>query len=119
MMSRQAKHERRVPLSKQPCGIEAFRISGSLDGEEVRAQWDGRWLVVSETLWDYALIAIDVDTIFIEAGLDLSDVPLAEGVPEDLMLAMITCFNSLDVAAYELAGEHYVISAWSRRVDNG
>ena len=99
-----------MPLSGRPLGIESFRLEAWVGTEVVHARWDGRWVWASQTLWDCTLIAIAVDEVFIEAGIDAWRPSWAKGGPEELMLAMITCCEQIDAAEYELHGNRRVVS---------
>ena len=100
-------------LSKRPFGIEAFRVEGCVGTESVRAHWDGRWLLASGTLYEHAMVAIAVEEAFTEAGIGFARAWSDELTPEELMLALVTCCDELDVAEYELKGHRRVISASS------
>jgi len=99
-----------MPLSRRPLGIESFRIAGCVGTETVSARWDGRWVYASQTLWQCTLIAIAVDEVFIEAGIEAWRPAWVKGGPEELMLAMLTCCDDIDVAEYELHGNRRVVS---------
>lgn len=111
MRRRKIDRSQPMPLSKRAFGIETFRVEGHVNAEPVQARWDGRWVSASRTLWEHAIVSIAVDEAFIEAGIDASPPPWARGTPEELMLAMITCCDRIDVAEYALEGHRRVISA--------
>jgi hypothetical protein len=108
-MARKHVEAVRIPLSKRPCGIEAFRVEGSVDAERVQAQWDGRWATGSKILCERALLAIAVESALTEAG--VGQLAMPDGSPEELMLAMITCCDNIDVAEYQIKGHRRVITA--------
>jgi hypothetical protein len=97
-------------LSRRPFGIESFRVVGCVGTESVHARWDGRWVWASQSFWECALVAIAVDEVFIEAGTDQWRPSWVKGAPEELMLAMITCCDQIDVAEYKLHGHRRVVS---------
>jgi hypothetical protein len=100
-----------ILFSKQPLGIEAFRVEGCVDRASVRAHWDGRWLVVSKTLYRHAMVAVAVEAAFAEAGIGVGRGSPDELSPEELMLALVTCCDQLHVAEYELKGHRRVFGA--------
>ena len=99
-----------MPLSRQPFGIESFRVAGCVGTEAVHARWDGQWVWASQTLWAGAQVAIAVDEVFSEAGIDALRPSWAKGGPEELMLALLACCDQVDVAEYELHGNRRVVS---------
>jgi hypothetical protein len=99
-----------MPLSRRPFGIESFRVEGCVGTEIVHARWDGRWVWASQSLWACAQVAIAVDAVFIEAGIDAWRPSWVQGGPEELMLALLTCCEQIDVAEYELHGNRRVVS---------
>jgi hypothetical protein len=99
-----------MPLSRRPFGIESFRVAGCVGTETVYARWDGRWVWASQSLWASAQVAIAVDEVFIDAGIDAWRPSWVKGGPEELMLAMLTCCEQIDVAEYELHGNRRVVS---------
>ena len=110
MRRRDTDETPQMPLSRRPFGIESFRLAGRVDSEPVHARWDGRWVRASRTLWECALVAIAVDQVFIDAGIDAWRPSWAARGPEELMLAMITCCDQIDVAEYQLRGIRRVVS---------
>jgi hypothetical protein len=60
---------------------------------------------------DQAQIAIAVDDAFLESDVRGSRLELLKGTPEELMFAMITCCDVIELAEYELSGHRRVISA--------
>ena len=110
-MKRNKPGDARVPLRKRPFGIEAFRVEGCIEAERVHAEWDGRWVHASTALWNHAQIAIAVEEAFVEVDARRARLELLRGAPEELMLAMITCCDAIDIAEYEVSGHRRVISA--------
>jgi hypothetical protein len=110
-MKRRKRRDSRVPLRKRPFGIETFRVQGCIATGRVHAQWNGRWVEASTALWDQAQIAIAVDDAFLESDVRGSRLELLKGTPEELMFAMITCCDVIELAEYELSGHRRVISA--------
>ena len=99
-----------MPLSRRPFGIESFRVEGGVGTEAVHARWDGRWVAATRTLWELTMVAIAVDEVFIEAGIDAWRPSWMKGGAEELMLAMITCCEHVDLAEYQLHGIRRVVS---------
>jgi hypothetical protein len=99
-----------MPLSRRPFGIESFRVAGWVGTETVNAQWDGRWVRASPVLWECVLVGLAVDEVFIDAGVESFRPSWLKRGPEELMLAMITCCDQIDVAEYKLHGNRRVVS---------
>jgi hypothetical protein len=101
-----------IPLSRRPWGIETFRVEGTLDSSAVRARWDGRWVSASTHLCRRVAMAIAVEEVFAEVGLagPLGDDGRGTG-PEEVLLAVLDCCDSIDVLEYELGGDRRVISS--------
>jgi hypothetical protein len=110
-VKRYQSRDTRVRLRKQPFGIETFRVEGCIEAEHVHAEWDGRWVQTTTALWHLAQIAIAVEDAFVEVDARRARLELLDGSPEELMLAMITCCDAIEVAEYELSGHRRVISA--------
>ena len=85
-----------IRLSKRQFGINAFRVEGWVYSGPVRARWDGRWLFVSKTLWDHAMVAVAVEEAFAEAGISSPCRSPNGRTPESLMLALVTCCDQID-----------------------
>ena len=100
-----------IPLTKRPLGIEAFEVEGYVENEYVRAHWDGRVFVASKTLYRHAMVAVAVEAAFAEAGTGVGHASVDELTPEELMLALVTCCDEIDVAEYELKGHRRVFGA--------
>jgi hypothetical protein len=99
-----------MPLSRRPFGIESFRVEGCVGTETVHARWNGRWVGASRTLWECVLVGLAVDAVFVDAGVEAWRPSWMTGGPEELMLAMITCCDQIDVAEYKLHGSRRVVS---------
>ena len=100
------------PMHRRPGGIETFRVEGLLEGEPVNAEWDGRWVVASTNLLVYADLALAVDDAFGETAIGAwLDEGVVTGGPEQLMLALVTSCDAIDVAEYDLWGCRRTITA--------
>jgi hypothetical protein len=102
-----------TPLLGRPPGIEAFRVEGWIQVEPVYAHWDGRWLLMSTTLREYATVAFAVEAAFTDAGSDSAGGSFSGSSPEEVMLTLVTCCDEIEVAEYELRGELRAIRASS------
>ena len=105
----------------RPFGIESFRIEGYVDAEPVHAEWDGRWLVGTRLLCERVPLAVAVDEVFAEAGIEPSLVGDPSDLsPEDFMLVLLACCDEIDLAEYEVGGHRRPlnISPPSREVDH-
>jgi hypothetical protein len=100
-----------IPLARRPSGIEIFRVEGRLDRKPVHARWDGRWLIATKLLCERVELAMAVDEAFAEAGIGarLESERLHPG-PEQLLLALVTCCDEIDLAEYEVYGRRRVIA---------
>ena len=96
----------RMPLSRRPCGIETFRVEGAIDDAPVQAWWDGRWMAATTLLCEHLRVAIAVEAAFV--ALDSRRGP----TPEDLMLAIVECCDTIDVAEFEVHGCRRVIQSY-------
>jgi hypothetical protein len=98
-------------LARRPYGIETFRVRGTLESEPVRAQWDGTWVILSTVLCDRVTLAMAVDEAFSDPGVapQFRYAPL-RGSPEELMLAVLTCCDAVDIAEFDVDGYHRVIA---------
>jgi hypothetical protein len=101
-----------IPLPRRPYGIETFRVEGTLDGAPVHARWDGRWAIVSSVLWERVALAQAVDEALAEAGTTphFQHAGLRRS-PEELMLAVVSCCDDIDVAEFEIRSHHRVITS--------
>jgi hypothetical protein len=102
-----------TPLWRRPPGIETFHVEGWIQDEWVYAHWDGRWLLMSRTLRDYAIVAFAVEAAFAEVGVDSAGGSFSGSSPEEVMLTFVTCCDQIDLAEYELGGQRRVIPASS------
>ena len=120
VVRRESRRSRaRTPLLRRPFGIESFRIEGYVDAEPVHAEWDGRWLVGARLLCERVALAVAVDEVFAEAGIEPSLVGDPSNLsPEELMLALLTCCDEIDLAEYAVRGHRRVISPPSTEVDH-
>jgi hypothetical protein len=95
--------ERLVALAPMAERLAEFRLEGRVDGIAVRAEWDGRWLVVSEALYRRGLLAQTVDDVFVDAGLAGTGRPsTVSGPPSDVALTLARCCDTLGAVEYSL-----------------
>ncbi|HMD47421.1 MAG TPA: hypothetical protein VKG43_14745 [Acidimicrobiales bacterium] len=60
--------EIRLEMQRHGGGITDFTIEGLVMGRDVRARWDGEWLVISDTLHRVLEVARTVEAVFVELG---------------------------------------------------
>jgi hypothetical protein len=104
------------PLSRPECGIETFRVDGTIDCQYVQAEWDGRWVVATEMLVEHAALALAVEDALSEVSLTADHPPWTVFTrPERLLLALITSCDEIDLVEFDVFGERRVIGSDARR----
>ena len=101
----------RSPLARRQSGIESFWIEGRVHARRVHARWDGRRVLACRVLWRHAQVTIAVDDAYAEAGFDARLPEAMKGSPEELLIALATSCDRIDLLEYERKGRRRVIAA--------
>jgi hypothetical protein len=102
---------RKRRLRRQTNSIDSFRLEACIGEASVRAVWNGRQLRMSDRLHRMAELAVAIDELYLEAGLEKSaHRSTLDGCPEAVMLTLINCCDAVDVAEYSTAGRRRLLS---------
>lgn len=105
---------RKLPVAAPPGGLTHFRVDGIVDGEAVRAEWDGSALFLDEPLYKRALLAELVDDAFVEEGLmPARHRSTLRGTPRDMALTLARSCDVVETLEYTRRGIRRMVDGLS------
>ena len=102
---------RKLRLRRKSSAIDGFRLEASIGTQRVKAIWNGRHLELSDQLHQVAEMAVAVDDIFVDSGLTPpQNRSTLDRCPEAVMLTLINCCDTVQVAEYSSEGRRRLLS---------
>lgn len=89
--------------------MNSFRLDGIIDGRRVRAVWDGVRLLVTDVLYDRAVLAVAVDDVLDDEQARAPRSTLT-GPPTQVALTLARCCDEITGAEYECCGQRRVVA---------